>query len=213
MTTISNKDRAEAQAMFEAFGGRGALGALSDDSIHRWLAVRDHVLASYTPDSASGQARVLAWDDIAKHPFFADCYPTDGTLVEAMLAKLDATHAHTCEPVWRPTTRDEIQPGWELRSRRSDGFEATWGIAYHRDSDGDWYTEAGRLLTFADAGWTVETTAAKTEPEPWDDDTLDEWEDALRATIDLDAGWATSTRAVLDLLAERGLIERPKAGA
>ena len=168
MTTISDKDRAEAQAMLEAHNGCGTLPAMSDSNVRRWLAVRDHVLA-----------------------------------------------AHECPtvPVWRPTTRDEIQPGWELRSRRSDGFEATWGIAYHRDSDGDWYTEAGRLLTFADAGWTVETTAAKTEPEPWDDDTLDEWEDALRATIDLDAGWATSTRAVLDLLADRGLIERPKAGA
>ena len=126
MTTISDKDRAEVRAMFEAaFGPNDA--ALSDSSVRRWLAVRDHVLASYTPDSASGQARVLAWDDIAKHPFFADCYPTDGTLVEAMLAKLDATHAHTCKPVWRPTTRDEIQAGWEVRARYSSGTEARWG--------------------------------------------------------------------------------------
>ena len=165
-------------------------------------------LTSHTCPDVESHSRVQAWNIIAQHPFFSDCYQTEGTLVDAMVAKLDAAHDHACGPAWRPVTREEIQAGWELRSRRSDGFEATWGIAYHRDSDGDWYTEAGRLLTFADAGWTVETTAAKTEPEPWDDDTLDEWEDALRATIDLDAGWATSTRAVLDRLAERGLIER-----
>ena len=46
MTTISDKDRAEAQAMFEAFHG-GAPIALSDGSVRRWLAVRDHVLAAH----------------------------------------------------------------------------------------------------------------------------------------------------------------------
>ena len=68
MTTISEKDRAEAQAMFEAFHG-GSLAALTDNGVRQWLVVRDHVLA-----------------------------------------------AHECPtvPVWRPTTAEEIQPGWEI---------------------------------------------------------------------------------------------------
>ena len=152
MTTISDKDRAEAQAMFKAAGGLTALG---DIGVRRWLAVRDHVLASYTPDSASGQARVLAWDDIAKHPFFADCYPTDGTLVEAMLAKLDATHAHTCKPVWRPTTADEIQAGWEVRAQRDDGMAATWGVAHHQDSEGDWRDQLQQAVYAASGALTA----------------------------------------------------------
>jgi len=168
MTTISNKDRAEAEAMVGVYHGRVSLGALSDNFVPRWLAVRDHVLA-----------------------------------------------AHECPtvPVWRPTTRDEIQAGWEVRSRRRDGSGAAWGIASHRDEDGDWLAEAGAMLTCEYVSWTYETTAPLPEPEPWDEDTLDEWEDAMRSTIDLDAGWTTSTRAVLNLLASRGLIERPKAGA
>ena len=169
MTTISDKDRAEAQAMYEALAGCTPLAALSDNGVRGWLAVRDHVLA-----------------------------------------------AHECPtvPVWRPTTADEIQPGWEVRARYSDGMGAKWGTAHHQGDDGDWRSEEGARLTYDACGWTwtYETTAPLPEPEPWDDDTLDEWEDALRSTIDLDAGWTTSTRAVLNLLAERGLIERPKAG-
>ena len=40
MTTISDRDRAEALAMFEAFHG-GAPIALSDSSVRRWLAARE----------------------------------------------------------------------------------------------------------------------------------------------------------------------------
>lgn len=40
MTTISNRDRAEALAMFEAFHG-GSIAALSNSCVLRWLAVRD----------------------------------------------------------------------------------------------------------------------------------------------------------------------------
>lgn len=71
---------------------------------------------------------------------------------------------HTCESAWRPTTRDEIQKGWEVRSRRRNGSEAGWGVAHHQDDDGDWITETGRLLTFTAAGWTNETTAPKPKP-------------------------------------------------
>ena len=122
MTTISDKDRAEAQAMFEALHGLGeTLGALSDNGVRRWLAVRDHVLA-----------------------------------------------VHECPslPVWRPTTRDEIQLGWEVRSRYSGGMEATWGVAHRRGAGGDWLTEWDRLLTWDDMGWTCETTAPLSAPDP-----------------------------------------------
>ena len=47
MTTISDKDRAEAQAMAETLAG-GALMALGDNSVNRWLAVRDRAFASHT---------------------------------------------------------------------------------------------------------------------------------------------------------------------
>ena len=207
MTTISDRDRAEAQAMFEAYHApRGALAALSGYHVRRWLAVRDHVLASYTPDSASGQARVLAWDDIAKHPFFADCYPTDGTLVEAMLAKLDAAHTHECEPVWRPVAAAEVQAGWEVRSRGRSGIEMNWGIAHHRDLDGDWRTEAGAVLTAFTLSWTYETTAPL--PEPWDEALVGVVSDALAGTEDPGPHWVDDARRVLDALAARGYLDR-----
>ena len=69
------------------------------------------------------------------------------------------------KPEWRPTTRDEISAGWEIRTRDSDGIEATWGVAHHRGSSGDWFTEAGVRLTHNAARWTCETTAPKPEPD------------------------------------------------
>ena len=154
MTTISDSDRDEAQAIAEVFYGC-AISALSDISVRRWLAVRDHVLT-----------------------------------------------AHECPtvPVWRPTTRDEIQPGWEIRARRSDGSEAGWGIAHHQDDDGDWRTEAKTILTFADLGWTYETTTPLPEPEP--DPRVAvvlEWADDQGDDIN-----AESLLARLDALAARG---------
>ena len=118
MTTISDKDRADAQAMAETLAGQ-TLIAHTDDDVRRWLAVRDRAFAS-----------------------------------------------HACEPVWRPTTRDEIQLGWEVRSRYSGGMEATWGVAHRRGAGGDWLTECDRLLTWDDMGWTCETTAPLPAPDP-----------------------------------------------
>ena len=127
MTTISNKDHAEAKAMYEAFFGHATF-VVSDDNVPRWLAVRDHVLA-----------------------------------------------AHECPtvPAWRPVTREEIQAGWEVRSRARAGYETAWGTARHRDADGDWLTEAGNLLTSESMGWTCETTAPPPEPEPWPDEVVE----------------------------------------
>ena len=135
MTTISDKDRANAQ------------------------------------EKAKPDSRIQAWMAIAKHPFFADCYnQMDGTLLGAVLDKLDTTQhliqSHTCEQAWRPTTAEEIQPGWEIRARHPDGKEATWGTAHHRGSDGNWRAEKGRLLTWDRAGWTYETTAPLSAPDP-----------------------------------------------
>lgn len=215
MTDLTPEDRA--RAMLSAYVSERSLPPISTfldaESVRAWLAVEAHILATHECPDVESDARVQAWNTIAQHPLFADCYQTEGTLVDAMVTKLDAAHTHTCQPVWRPTTRDEIQAGWEVRARHFNGIESTWGVAHGRGAGGDWLTEKGRVLTWDAMGWTYETTAPLPEPEPWDDDTLDEWEDALRATIDLDAGWTTSTRAVLDLLAERGLIDRPKAGA
>ena len=166
-----------------------------------WLAVEAHVLASHTCPDVESDVRVQAWNTIAQHPLFAACYSTDGTLAEAMLAKLAAAHTHVCEPAWRPTTRDEIQPGWEVRSRWRDGSGAAWGVASHRDEDGDWLAEAGAMLTYEYVSWTYETTAPA--PEPWPEELVG----AITGTIwpidrDEDA------RAVLDLLAARGLLDR-----
>ncbi len=161
MTTISDQDRAEAQAMLEAFHGCGTLPAMSDDNVRRWRAARDHVLASH------------------------EC-PT--------------------VPVWRPTTAAEIQPGWEVRSRRRNGSESAWGVAHHRDLDGDWRTEAGVVLTYAAMGWTYETTAPL--PDPWDEALVGVVSDALAGTEDPGPHWADDARRVLDALAARGYLER-----
>ena len=47
MTTISDQDRAEAQAIFEAINGPSGLTALNDSTVLWWLAVRDHVLDAH----------------------------------------------------------------------------------------------------------------------------------------------------------------------
>ena len=86
--------------------------------------------------------------------------------MDAILAKLDAAHAHTCRPVWRPTTAEEIQPGWEVRSRDHLGAEATWGVAHLQTDEGGWLTESGSLLSCRGDGWAYETTAPLPEPEP-----------------------------------------------
>ena len=157
MTTISDKDRAEVQAMFEAAFCPGVPIALSDDDVRRWLAFRDHVLATHTV------------------------------------------------PVWRPVTHDEIQRGWEVRSRHPDGMEARWGVA-HYWSQGDWFTEAGSRLTHDRADWTYETTAPL--PEPWDEALVGVVSDALAGTEDPGPHWDDDSRRVLDALAARGYLDR-----
>ena len=116
--------------------------------------------------------------------------------------------SHTCQPVWRPTTAEEIQAGWEIRSRRPDGSEAKWGVAHHRDQDGDWCTKAGIMLTSLNRGWTYETTAPLPEPEPWDEALVGVVADALAGTEDPGHHWDDDARRVLDALAALGYLDR-----
>lgn len=83
----------------------------------------------------------------------------------AVEAYVLASHT-TCEPVWRPTTRDEIQAGWEVRSRHYSGSEAAWGVARRQDERGDWLTESGCVLTLDAWDRTYETTAPEPKPDP-----------------------------------------------
>ena len=204
MTDLTPEDRA--RALLNAYISERSLPPMSTvldaESVRAWLAVEAHVLASHTCPDPESYSRVKAWNALAQHPFFADCYQTEGTLVGAMLAKLDAAHNHTCEPVWRPVTRDEIQPGWEVLARRGNGMEGRWGVAHHQDGLGDWYTEAGQLLTYTASGWTCETTAPAPEPEPWPDKAVDCLEDAL-IQRDVKKARPSDARALLDALAAR----------
>ena len=176
-----------------------ALNAISPDQLgnlaNTWLAVEAHILASHTCPDVESDPRIRAWLAITVHPFFTACYSTDGTLAEAILAKLAAAHTHVCEPVWRPASFEEIQAGWEVRSRRRNGSEAGWGVAHHRDGDGDWFTETGSMLTYDFLSWAYETTAPAPEPEPWPDEVVE----SLVKTLSV----GQDAIAVLDALAAR----------
>ena len=63
------------------------LGAIAD--VVRQAAREGVLLALDDYEVFDSDPRVEAWSRIAEHPFFADCYATDGTLIDAMLAKLD----------------------------------------------------------------------------------------------------------------------------
>ena len=169
------------------------------DALAKALAEKDRVKQKFGLDDDSDQ-RVVAWLTIAEHPFFADCYNTGGTLLDAVLAKLDAAHAHTCEPVWRPVTFEEIRAGWEIRAIGHTGFWMNWGTAHHQDEDGDWRTEAGGALTLPRMGWTYETTAPAPKPEPWPEGLVME----LAGVISSAPGTVEDeARAALDALAAR----------
>ena len=208
MTDLTPEQRARALELYRLYhyvrsGHESEVTGVSDmlpKTVRAWLAMEAHVLASHTCPDPDADARVKAWNTIAQHPFFADCFQTEGTLVDAMLAKLDAAHSHTCAPVWRPTTADEIQPGWEVRARSYGGSEATWGVAHHRDDCGDWRTEAGQSLTCIAAGWKCETTAP--EPKPWPDELVEALAEAMGTTTG-GTTWQDDARAVLNLLAAK----------
>ena len=185
MTTISDKDRTEAQVMAESLAGT-TLPAMSDDAILYWLNVRDRVFDSHKCPSTDrrplkhyrhprldGQTECPECGYLMHEHGWLDC-GGDGIVVCPSLhgpfggqAVTDYARNHTCQLVWRPTTSAEIQPGWEVRSRTEDGTPTSWGIAHHRDEDGDWRTgPEDAVLTYDADGWTCETTAPVPEPNP-----------------------------------------------
>ena len=200
MTTISDKDRADAQAMAETLAEMPLL-ALNDGGVRKWLTIRDLVLAQHGCPSTDrrplGYYRHPRLDGQTECP---ECgYPMhehgwldcggDGIVVCPSLqspfggqAVTDYARNHTCQPVWRPTTSAEIQPGWEVRSRSETGMPSSWGIAHHRDEDGDWRTgPEDAVLTYDADGWTCETTEPLPTPDPriavvleWADDQGDD---------------------------------------
>ena len=129
MTTISDKDRADAQAMAETLAGQ-ILTALTDDGVRRWLAVRERAFASHTCPStdrrALGYYRHPRMDGQTECP---ECgYPMhehgwldcggDGIVVCPSLhgpfggqAVTDHARNHTCPtvPVWRPPDVAELR--------------------------------------------------------------------------------------------------------
>ena len=67
MTTISDKDRADAQALFEEVEDCGSLAPLSDGGVRRWLAIRDHVLAAHECPTVPVWRPVIDGEDLTGH--------------------------------------------------------------------------------------------------------------------------------------------------
>ena len=124
--------------------------------------------------------------------------------------RAEALASHECPtvPVWRPTTADEIQPGWEVRAQTRAGEPIRWGVATGtRDAGGAWHDANGYMLTNG-AAWTLETTAPLPEPEPWPDELIDGVKGAWYGACN-GSDFDDEPLAVLDFLAAKGLIERP----
>lgn len=47
---------------------------------------------TYTPTDENEDERIYAWHKVAEHPFFKECYDTQGPLLNAMIRKLDRVH-------------------------------------------------------------------------------------------------------------------------
>ena len=109
---LTDEQRARALGLYNTWTGYYGLGRLhsrTEENARAWLAVEAHVLASHTRPDAESDPRVQAWLTVAKHPFFADCYSVDDTLLNAVLAKLDTTDelAHMTEA--RDNARAEVE--------------------------------------------------------------------------------------------------------
>lgn len=210
MNDLTDEQRARALEMRNTFAyliGMRATETLPAGQSHAWLAVEARVLASHTCPDAESDVRVRAWNAIAQHPFFADCYQTEGTLVDAMVAKLDAAHTHTCEPVWRPVINGEDLTGHEVRARSNNGDSwSAWGVAYRRNLYGNWVTKGGAVLT--GGGHVTETTAPLPEPEPEPDPRVD-----LLEGVCLREGVVLIRSDAALLLSIADAVEPPKAGA
>lgn len=93
LTTPPTDDEREALAQdIRIVDGSHSLGAaaLADALVERGWGRRQGPI---TDADESDRQQIEAWQVIATHPFFEDCYDTNGTLIAAMLAKLTATTA------------------------------------------------------------------------------------------------------------------------
>ena len=144
MTTISDHDRAEAQAMFKAAGGLTALG---DIGVRRWLAVRDHILAAHECPTVpvwrptTFEEIRAGWEMRSRHP-------------DGMEATWGVAHDQDGDGDWRtearrPLTWDTM--GWTYETTAplpepepwdealvgvvSDALAGTEGPAHHWDDD------------------------------------------------------------------------------
>lgn len=73
------------------------LGEFVTMRVDEWRRVTDELSRLRTDEATRLDARVeeddrvIAWDQIAAHTFFRECYGTKGSLLDAMLAKLTAS--------------------------------------------------------------------------------------------------------------------------
>ncbi|MCC2031811.1 Lsr2 family protein [Microbacterium allomyrinae] len=69
----------------------------------------DDLTIAYLPDDETEQdERIVAWEQIAQHPFFAKCYDSETPLIVAFLQQLDRHHTAPDSPA--PTT--DSRPEW-----------------------------------------------------------------------------------------------------
>lgn len=70
-------------------------------------ALREHFRRELRHEWEREGERIKAWMRVAEHPFFEDCHEARGSLIAAMLAKLD--RAQTPEPKpWHEAKRGDV---------------------------------------------------------------------------------------------------------
>lgn len=121
MTSNNNwKSRYDSAEQARAAAGREL--AQANDELGR---LQD-AIGEWSTDAVRQQMQ--GWDRLASHPFFRDCYQADGSLIDAMIAKLDwalSETAVTCDIVDEPDpVEDKAQ---ELYGAARPVTAVTWG--------------------------------------------------------------------------------------
>ena len=127
---IAQRERADSMEQRAEAAGREL--AAANDELSR---LRDS-LGEWSVDAVRQQMQ--AWDRLAEHPFFADCYKrTDGSLIDAMIAKLDEELIVTCEVVDEPDpVEDKARElakagGIDFYEQEPEGVNMLMGMARH----------------------------------------------------------------------------------
>ena len=109
-------------------------------------------------DTDGQDEQLLAWDAIARHPFFRDCYATEGPLLTAMLAKLSADPRKVEWAVQYETIGGLPATGYnEFRDRAScERFMANPPLWF----DSSWMTNIGIVSRIAATEWAPFTSEA-----------------------------------------------------